>query len=212
MQTGTCHRGLAFLGRGPWPEVCPCCSSSVVSLFVHLKIKHFSRSPRRCATDSLSDLLQIFLACPSLLGAPNTFFTGARARSQRPWSYVLSIVDILAWRRRRNAHQVFRILTLHYKSAFVLLYLSLKPFTFIICCCYPIKHQARCLGIRAEFLDASHVNATRLSPLFIGRFYLQLIFLVLISVGGCVDPRAIVRPEGLSRWKIPMNYLLLTAA
>ena len=71
---------------------------------------------------------------------------------------------------------------------------------------YPLQYWAGCYGSSRlrlpRFLDSRHMKVARLSALRTGHLYPPGYSLVFISVIDGVDPRALVRPQGLRRRKI----------
>ena len=57
----------------------------------------------------------------------------------------------------------------------------------------------------SRFRESRRIKVARLSAIRTGRFCLQEIVLVLISVRGLFEPWALVRSEGLRHWRISMT-------
>ena len=86
------------------------------------------------------------------------------------------------------------------------LYLSLTSFVKVKLTHYRLGRTLRIPGVWSSQISgqSAHEGGKAVGPTHRPSLP-QEIFLVLTSFRGWVDPRAIVRPEGLCHWKIPMT-------
>jgi hypothetical protein len=121
---------------------------------------------------------------------------------------ILSIINWFYWTTRLVPPQI-------YCSFICWTYLNVEKRPI---CSFSLRKKSKsnpCAGLKrawglheveaTTFQDNRHLKVLRLSALRTGHLYPQGIFLIVISVRDSVDPKAIVRPEGLCQWKIAIE-------